>query len=697
MQHLERSNPHPGDSETPTTLGNLTLELNTFVGRTAELAMLTDALEADRLVTVTGAGGVGKSRLAVRAASTAAPRDGVWLVELASLRKADLVEHVVAKALGLTDCTSRPPRQVLVDHLARRELLLVLDGFEHLVDASGSLVRDLLRRAPGLRVLAVGRRPLGVEGERLFPLRPMQEAEAAELFADRAATVLPGFELDEGSSPDVLEVCRRLDGIPLAVELAAGRLRSLSPAQLLSRLDDRFGLLTGGGRHALPRHQTMRTAIGWSHELCTPDERLLWARLSVFSGNFDLEAAEYVCGGRGLPEDAVLDLLGELLAQSVVGREETPAGVRYRMLDTVRAYGADWLEATGDTARLLRRHRDWYMGLAACCELDWFSSRQRHAAVRVEADLPNLRMALDHCLSQPGEGYLGQQLAGSLWFYWAGCGRLAEGRHWLERSLELGFDHGHEEPWLKALWALGYVATLQADMVPARIALVQCRDEANRFGSALAAASATHCLGRLAMVTDDLPNAEQMLRAAVDRYHELGEFNSHVLMSQVELALTMAFQGDLASAVMLCEDVFLVCEDRGELWARAHAMNVLAYAAWVDGSLERARGLLEEALPVHQGFHDVIGTVIAIELLALVTVAEMDPAEAAVLQGAASRIWPSVGLPLYGSRHFNAPHHLCEKMARRALGDQQYKEYLNAGARLDTDAAVARVMSRQNT
>jgi predicted ATPase len=230
------------------------------------------------------------------------------------------------------------------------------------VDVCASLVGELLRRAPGLRVLAVGRRPLAVEGERLFPLAPLTEREAAELFADRAAAGTPGFTLHDGNRADVRELCRRLDGIPLAVELAAGRLRTLSPAQLLMRLDDRFRLLTGGGRDALPRHQTLRTAIGWSHELCTPEERLLWSRLSVFAGQFDLEAVEYVCGGDGLHPDNILDVLGELLAQSVVTREETQAGVRYRMLDTVRAYGADWLAATGDTARLRRRHRDWYMG-----------------------------------------------------------------------------------------------------------------------------------------------------------------------------------------------------------------------------------------------------------------------------------------------------------------------------------------------
>lgn len=496
MSHARFSAPGPSAD------GNLPLELDAFVGRSAELAGLARALAAGRLVTVTGAGGVGKSRLAARAAARATPRDGVWWAELAPLHEPELVEYAVMEALGAADHTTRLPREALVEHLADRQLLLVLDGFEHLVDACAALVVELLRRAPRLRVLAVGRRPLAVAGERLFPLAPLGRDEAVRLLVDRAAQ--QGQQVRDCAQ--VRELCRRLDGIPLAVELAAGRLRALSPGQLLERLDDRFRLLTGGDRNALPRHRTLRTAIGWSHELCTPAERLLWARLSVFAQTFDLEAAEYVCSGDGLDADDVLDVLSELLAQSVVAREETPAGVRYRMLDTVRAYGADWLAAMGDAARLRRRHRDWCMGLATWCELDWFSPRQAEVAARVEAELPNLRTALEHCLADPDEAHLGQYLAGSLWFCWVGCGRLSEGRHWLERCVELESDY--EQSRLKALWVLGYVAVLQGDTVAAPAALQECRAEAERVGNPTALAYAEHRTGCLALVTDDMPRAE---------------------------------------------------------------------------------------------------------------------------------------------------------------------------------------------
>lgn len=303
MRRLTRpgpvSRPTPARLRTPGRPGNLPAELTRFIGRDDELAALARQLESARLVTLTGLGGVGTSRLARQGAAILQDRfcDGVWLVELDSLREPHLLDHAVAEALALADHGGRPVRTALREHLADRELLLVLDGYEHLVDACAELTAELLRRAPGLRVLAAGRRPLGLTGERNVALAPLNTADATALFADRAAAVLGAFTVGQANEAAVTELCQRLDGIPLALELAAGRLRALSVNQVLQRLDDRFRLLTGTARGTLPRHRTLRTAIGWSHELCTPGERLLWARLSVFAGQFDLEAVEYVCSG----------------------------------------------------------------------------------------------------------------------------------------------------------------------------------------------------------------------------------------------------------------------------------------------------------------------------------------------------------------------------------------------------------------
>ncbi|OON82115.1 ATP-binding protein [Streptomyces tsukubensis] len=673
--------------------GALPLELDSFFGRSEESAALAGMLERARLVTVTGAGGVGKSRLTLRAAASARSRfpGGARLVELSSVRDPALVEYAVADAAGLLDQTLRPPREALLDHLTGQSTLLLLDGYEHVLEECAALVRDLLRRVPGLVVLAAGRRPLTVAGERVLHLAPLPVADAAALLADRAAACLPGFALHEGNRATVHHLCERLDRLPLAVELAAGRLRALSPAQLLARLDDGFDLLTGGTPRTPERHRSLHTAVGFSHELCSPRERLLWARLTVFAGPFELEAAEYICGGDELPAESILDVLDELLAQSVVSREETPTGVRYRMLDTVRAYGARWLTAVGDATRMRRRHRDWYTGLATWCELDWFSPRQAEVAARLESELADVRAALEYSLTEPGEERLGQYLAGTLWFYWVGCGRLAEGRHWLERGVEL--TDGHAESRLKCLWVLGYVAVLQGDTVGALRALQECADEAERVGSATAAAYAEHRTGCVALLNDDPEHAEELLSSALESYRRLGELNSNVLMGQVELAMALAFQGELDEAVRLCEEVREVCEDHGELWALAYALYVLGFAAWTRGDLTEARALVQRCLALDHAFHDLLGSVLAMELLALFVVSEGDAVEAAVLQGAAGRMWGSVGLPLFGSANFGAPHRACETRARAALGTARYEEAVREGALLAPNVAVTRALT----
>ncbi|WP_240796196.1 AAA family ATPase [Streptomyces sp. RFCAC02] len=693
--------------------GNLPADITTFIGRRDEIAAVRQQIASARLVTVTGAGGVGKTRAALQAARQSQERfpDGVWLVELGSVRDPDLLGHAVVDALGIIDQSRRPPQTVLMEHLADRRALLLLDGTEHLAEPCAELVHELLRRAPRLRVLVTGRRPLDVAGEVLFPLEPLTAppavpapaaapaggpdtmvpaGDAVALFAERAAAVVPHFRATGATGRVVAEICHRLDGIPLAVELAASRLRTLSPEQILERLDDRFHLLVGGARGVPAHHRTLRTAVGWSHELCSPRERLLWARLSVFAGSFDLDAVEYVCVGGGLEQDEVLDVLGELVAQSVVSREETPAGLRYRMLDTLRAYGGDWLEASGDAPRMRRRLRDWCTGLVTYCELDWFGARQAEVAARLDAEMPNLRLALDYALEDEEDGRYALHLAGTLWFDWVGCGRLAEGRHWLDRVLELDTDH--EESRLLALWAYGYISVLQGDTVGALSVLHECREGAERTGNRLIAAYTVHLNGCVALIGDDMERAEELLGEALRRYEEMGTVNGNVLVGRAEYAMAVAFRGDLERAVRLCEEVRQACEDHGELWASTYALYVLGYATWYQGDTPAARELLEHSLRVTHQFHDLVGTVQAIELLALFTADEGDAAEAAVLQGAAGRMWGSVGMPLFGSVNFGRAHTECERLVRERLDQARYRELLREGERLDLDEAVERAL-----
>ncbi|MEK2490615.1 regulator [Kitasatospora purpeofusca] len=689
--------------------GRLPAEVTSFVGRQRELTELSLLLAERRLVTVTGPGGVGKSRLALRAAARAAGAfpDGTWLVEAAPVQDGRLLGHAVLEALRLTDGTARPPLEVLTERLAGRRLLLVLDGCEHLVPSCAELAVALLRALPGLRVLATSRVALRTAGEHLLNLAPLPVGtagaiaagalpDAVLLFADRARAVLPSFAVTAANAEGIAQLCRRLDGIPLAVELAAGRLRALSVEQIGARLDDRFRLLTGGDPAALPRHQTLRTTIGWSHELCTEQERLLWARLSVFAGVFDLDAAEYVCGGEAVDPDELLDLLTELVAKSVVLREDSPFGVRFRLLDTVREYGLRWLRAAGEEHRLLCRHRDWYLGVATWGEVEWFGPRQAETAERTGLAHANLRAALEFCLTEPGEEQIALLMAGTLWFYWVGCGHLGEGRHWLDRALALAPEP--TEARAKALWVTGYTATLQGDLVSARPALEECRRQALATGDDRALAYAVHRQGCAALIGDEPARAAELFEEALWHYRTIGELNSNVLMAMFELGIAYLFQGDQDSGELWLGQVRELCEEHGEQWAYAYGLYALAYSHWLNGEVRPARALARESVRLNHLFNDLLGIVLAIDLLALLETEPAGPGEpgdlreARVLQGAAHRIWQAVGKPFFGSRTFNGPHRACEERAGAGLTEQEYTDFFTTGTRLDLDAAVHRAL-----
>ncbi len=392
--------------------GNLPGQLTSFVGRAIERDAIADALLASRLVTVTGVGGVGKSRIAVQVAFDVMRRfpDGAWLCELATAHDADELAQVVAATLGVVPRPGSTLDDSVLDALRTRELILVLDNCEHLVDAVGRLTEGVLRECPLVRVLATSREALGVAGEQVWPLSSLElpprassfetvaASEAVELFTERARAVQPGFVLDEGNADAVAEICRRLDGIPLAVELAAARVTIMSPSDIASRLDQRFQLLTGGRRTAADRHQTLRAAIEWSYEMLDAQERTLFERLGVFPGSFDAEAVAGVASGGGLEAWDVLDAGAGLVAKSMLVADEATGTTRYQMLETLRAFARERLEAAGELHEWFRRHADHYTrfaeqadgGLAGPDEVAWRK--------RVHLELENLRAAFIRCL-----------------------------------------------------------------------------------------------------------------------------------------------------------------------------------------------------------------------------------------------------------------------------------------------------------
>ncbi|MFC7307044.1 ATP-binding protein [Streptomyces monticola] len=713
-----------------------------FVGRLEELAALQQLCAHSRLVTLTGPGGVGKTRTALRTANRIAPQfpDGTWLVELSSLQDGEILCHTVTATLQATDHTTRPQEEVLADHLADKRLLLVLDTCEHLIGPVTELVELLLGAAPHLHILATSRQPLGVDGEQTFVLGPLGTTdEAPELFVQRASTTLHGFAATPGDRATIEKICARLDGIPLAVELAAGRLRTGTTLQeLLDGLDDRFQILgdedtdgydtdsygtdgyreggysgatdwdtpgpegvppsgacledlsPGGvasGAYREPRHSTLRTTIGWSHELCPPRERLLWARLAVFPGDFSLAAARHVCADDALAEQDIPALLGGLAGKSLLLREPGPDGERFRQLDTVRAYGIEWLRRLDEEVAQRTRHLAWCQNFAERGEHDWFGPGQTAVFHATRREHTHLCTALDFALTTPGYEHAGARLAGTLWFYWVGCGLLSDGRYWLDRALDALHAPGSRDR-LKALWVNGYIAILQGDSETAVRMLSHCRAEALRAGDDTAFAYATHRLGCAALTRDEHFVAQRFFESALNRYRDLGELNSNVMMARIELAMTLAFQGDLATAVAQCNEAKRLCERHGERWAKAYALYVLAFAAWAGGRHEEATGLAQECLAINHEFRDLVGMVLPIEFIALLHTSQGRSRQAAVLQGAARSIWAKVGLPLFGSAHFNAPHETALTLALKDLGEVAYAECFARGTRLSIDETV---------
>ena len=423
---------------TPKSVGvhNLPVQLTSFVRRDAEIRDVRRLLADDRLVTLTGAGGAGKTRLAVEIAARIAAEfgDGVWYVDLAPITHPGVVAVAVARALGLPDQPGRSTMDTLLRFVRDRQLLMVLDNCEHLLDASAELIVGLFGAAPGLTVLATSREPIGVTGEATWRVPSLSLADAAvELFADRARHARPDFAVDDDNAPAVGEICRRLDGMPLAIELAAARVRALSLAEILDGLHDRFRLLTGGARTAVRRQQTLRASVDWSHALLTEPERVLFRRLAVFLGGFDLNAAQAVGGGGDVQRYQVLDQLTLLVDKSLVIADDTGDRTRYRFLETVRQYALEKLGESGEADAVRARHRDHYTALAAVLDAPAGSDYERRLE-QAEIEIDNLRAAFGWS-RENSDTELALALACSLQPLWLARGRLREGLAWFDAAL----------------------------------------------------------------------------------------------------------------------------------------------------------------------------------------------------------------------------------------------------------------------
>jgi predicted ATPase len=670
-----------------TQVGNLPAETTSFIGRDRELGEIRRLLRLSRLVTLTGAGGVGKTRLALRAARAAESGfgHGARLVDLAAVTESSSVERAVAESLGLRDHAARSAADAVVDHVRDKRLLLLVDNCEHMVEAVAALVLRLLRAAPGLRVLATSRERLGVPGEYVFivPCLPVHEpgggtADAVRLLLDRSAAC--GATLADGGPPGGLaeKLCRRLDGIPLAIELAAVRLGSLTAAEMLERLGDNLDLLSSPRAHATHRYgQTLTAVMDWSHGLCTPGEQLLWARLSVFAGSFDLRAAEQVCAGNGAasPGDAdavrpgeVVDLLTGLVHKSLVNVDNSGVTTRYRLLETIRQYGMQRLRSVDDPHGLRVRHSDYYRALAARAAADWCGPEEAAWLARLRAELPNVRAALDFCRSRPERAHIGAEIVADLlrtrsWFQ---AGSLREAREWLD-SLAAYLGPDDREPAVLVMAMKVFIACVQGDPDAATALLDAARGlPGHAQATPLAYVEGVHGL----LAANDPGSVRQLARVRAE-FSAAGHVgDAH--MATMFWAMAAVFLGP-SDVALRARDVYLAeAETSGGEWARTWAPWCFGLAELRHGEPARALMPLHDSLVRQRAMADNWGPAWGVETLAWTLDALGEHTHAARMLGVAHGLRHRVGVALPGLRPFHDMHVRTVDSVRAALGDDAY-------------------------
>ncbi|WP_327701431.1 NB-ARC domain-containing protein [Streptomyces decoyicus] len=670
---------------------NIPEESTSFVGRRAELRRIDEELTEHRLITLTGPGGVGKTRIAMRAARAAAARfpDGVCWADLWPLQGAGRLVASVCDAVGLADHTARTPVAVLCEWLADKRLLLVLDSCEHLVDACRDLLGDLLTAAPAVTVLVTSRQPLDIVGEwttEIGPLPCTGDNDALTLFTQRAGTAAPGVEFAAPPHAAAAAViCRRLEGIPLALELAGAQLAGSSVEQIAERLTSRFDTLDGDRPVRLPRHRTLRCAIGWSHELCAPLERLLWARLSVFRGTFDEESASAVCAGGPLTEQGVRGTLAALAAKSVLTRE----GTRYRMLDTLREYGRMWLTELDETTALADRHAAHFAAFGRRAELGWLGPEQVGWYGRVAEAHVDLCTALDHLLVTDPER--AQELSGSIGFFWSCCGHLHEARDYVARALA-----AHQAPSparTRALWALGVAVLLQGDLPLADALGLECSRAARASDDAEAVLQAGYLIGLTHLMAGRPMSAhtvaEQVLGPAPRApFDSPGRLRCHLVQLFALTAL-----GRLAEARAEATALRRGCVQRGEYWSRSYIDYQLALISLFQGLPEESADHARAMLAAKEGIGDKFGIALGLDLFAAAVAAQGDGAAAARLYGSGQAIWRTVGHPQRGTPELRAVREECEQRARAAIGDQVYADLFRRASEERPGTSLARILA----
>ena len=700
--------------------GQLPAERSGFVGREAELAKVAALLEGSRLVTLTGIGGVGKTRVALRAAKRAESlyADGVRLVELSALRDPELLPDTVAAVLGLPEQDPRPRLDAILGYLRDRSMLLILDTCEHLVDACAILAEAILRQAPAVTLLITSRQPLDVAGESTYQIPPLglpgagagvgvgvgvgpagADSEAVELFTQRAAAVVPGFTVTAANRADVIRLCRRLDGIPLAIELAAVRVRALPLRQLANELDSGYALVTGGRRGTLDRHRTLQSAVAWSYDLCTPVEQVLWARLSVFAGPFDIAAAEEVCAGGNLARGQVAVAALRLVDKSVLLREPPPPGdesatTQYRLLDAVREFGALRL-ADDESAGLIRdQHVTCYLRKAQSFGDHFLDNDQLGQYRKLRLEHANIRAALEYALAgRRGPSRRkqdGAELAAALYGYWQISGLLQEGRYWLAKAA--AHVPGASRERALALVVRAYLGALQGQPDEAIADATAGIEIAERIGDEPVAARgylylnlALTFAGRFGEAAEAGAQAQRRLESLEDR---IG-----LLTLDTQLGHLANSRGDIESAMAYADQGLRRFGPSDELWMHGYLYTTQALALLAQpGRDAECADAISMALRAKYELGDILGIALALEVHAWLAARAGRAARTAWLLGAAAPRWEKVGGRLAGAAVLEEFHRQAAEAACQALGDERYGVLVRAGEQHPLDQVLSRTL-----
>ncbi len=680
---------------------NLPVRLTSFIGREREIEDVGRLFATTRLLTLTGAGGSGKTRLAHEVARGLLEEfaDGVWWCELGPLSDSTLVPQTVAATLGVREQPGRTLTATLVDDLRSKTLVLVLDNCEHLVEACARLADRLLRACPQLKILATSREALSLEGEtvwhvppltlpdpeRLPPLAEMMMYEAVSLFVARARAAQPRFTPTAESARALVQVCRRLDGMPLAIELAAPRVKALSIEQIAARLDDRFHLLTAGNRTELPRHQTLRATIDWSYNLLSETERMLLNRLSVFAGGWTLDAAEVICAGRGIDKGDVLDLLSHLVDKSLVVFSEVGDQARYGLLETVRQYGRERLAASDEEAAVCCEHAACFLALTEAIEPTINTTERARCLSLLDDEHDNLRGAL-RWSADSGDVETELGLCYALFWFWFHRGYWSEGRAWFRDALERSAGEGRTKGRGRAMAYDGMLAWIMGDHPAALARLSESAAIHREAGDPLDLARALRFL-MMELIPSDPAEARRAAEEGVAIYRENPRHRFDLAVTLASAGIVVLVQGDHTAARAYFEESIALCRELRDNWALALPLRNLGITAFRQGDYEEAASHLKESLSVMRDLREKWFLSRSLESLAQVLCAQGWHDRAARLFGAGEAMREAVGASIMTA--YRGDYDRSVVAARAALGDQSFRAAWAEGRSMTADQAIA--------